>query len=74
MQCQLTGSLGFMMKERCSMDETGSENICEQLEAIANKICTDYCKYPDIWDEEKEGTQLFESDICDKCPVNMLFI
>lgn len=39
---------------------------------IAEKICSSYCKYPDIWDEEKEGKPLMDSDICMNCPLNDL--
>lgn len=39
---------------------------------IAEQICSKYCKYPDIYDEEKEGIPLAESDICRNCPLNDL--
>lgn len=32
--------------------------IAEELEKIAEEICRNYCKYPDSWDEEKEGIEL----------------
>lgn len=44
----------------------------EQLEDIATKICSHYCKYPDIWDEEKEGCELQDSEICKNCPLSEL--
>lgn len=44
----------------------------EQLEQIAEDFCNNYCKYPDIWDEEKEGYELCESDICANCPISKL--
>ena len=44
----------------------------EQLEQIAEDVCNNYCKYPDIWDEEKEGYELSESDICANCPISKL--
>ena len=45
--------------------------ISQQLEEIANEICNDYCKYPDEWDEEKDG-ELSESEVCRNCPLNRL--
>lgn len=51
-------------------DMTGS--IQEILEDIAIEICDKYCKYPSIWDEEKEGCELCESEICQNCPLNRL--
>ena len=47
-------------------------NIADQLREIAETMCTQYCKYPDTWDEEKEGIELTESDICANCPLNKL--
>lgn len=47
------------------------ERITEQLEEIAGEICNNYCKYPDQWDEEKDG-DLSESDICKDCPLSRL--
>lgn len=43
-----------------------------RIEAIIENICMNYCKYPDNWDEEKEGVELSESDICRNCPLNEL--
>lgn len=42
------------------------------MNIIKAKICDQYCKYPFIWDEEKEGVCLAESDICKNCPLNYL--
>ena len=42
------------------------------LEEIASEICEHYCKYPDIWDEEKEGCDLSESEFCQECPLSRL--
>ena len=46
--------------------------IVEQLEQIADDFRNHYCKWPDQWDEEKEGMELSESDICDKCPMSRI--
>ena len=47
-------------------------SIFEQLEEIAGEFCDEYCKYPDSWDEKKEGCELSESDICKNCPIGRL--
>lgn len=52
------------------MDNT--KTITAQIEEIKDDICNDYCKYPDIYDEEKEGCDLSESDHCQNCPLNRL--
>lgn len=46
--------------------------IREQLEKIGEEICNHYCKYPDTWDEEKEGCMLMDSDVCANCPIARL--
>ena len=48
------------------------KNISEQLEEIAETFCNDYCKYPEIWDEEKEGCELMDSEVCANCPLNKI--
>lgn len=49
------------------------KKVTEILEEVLNEFCQDYCKYPDIWDEEKEGCELSESELCQKfCPLNRL--
>ena len=44
----------------------------EYLDEVCSEICETRCKYPDIWDEEKEGMELYESDICKFCPLSYL--
>lgn len=46
------------------------KSITFLLTEIADEICEHYCKYPDIWDEEAEGKDLSESEICQNCPLN----
>lgn len=48
------------------------KSITEILQEVTEDICNNYCKYPDTWDEEKEGCELCESDICNNCPLNRL--
>lgn len=42
------------------------------LEEVVEQICAYYCKYPEQWDEKKEGMELCESKICEECPLNRL--
>lgn len=42
------------------------------IESVCAEICNDYCRYPREWDAEKEGYELWQSDICDNCPLNRL--
>ena len=39
---------------------------------VVEDMCTNYCKYPYMWNEEDEGCTLIDSGICDKCPLNKL--
>ena len=43
--------------------------ITEILDENAAEMCDKYCKYPETWDEEKDG-QLCDSEICENCPLN----
>lgn len=46
--------------------------ITEQIESIKEQMCNDYCKYPESWDAEEHGCELYDSDICINCPLNRL--
>ena len=52
------------------------ENLTLTIERIIEEVkidmCDKYCKYPDVWDEVKEGCELYESEICKHCPLNRL--
>lgn len=48
------------------------KTITAQIQEVANDFCNNYCKYSDIWDEEKEGCDLAESDHCRNCPLDRL--
>lgn len=50
----------------------GKKTISSQLQEIVEEFCNDYCKHPYTWDEEKEGCELSESDICANCPLNRI--
>lgn len=47
-------------------------SLTEILEEVRESMCNDYCRYPREWDEEAEGVELCESDICANCPLNRL--
>lgn len=47
-------------------------SITEQIEKVKEDICQHYCKYPNEWDEEAEGVELCDSDVCRDCPLNKL--
>lgn len=47
-------------------------SITQQLQDIVEDVCQNYCKWPDLWDEEAEGIELMDSDICKNCPLNRL--
>lgn len=48
------------------------KTIPQLLEVIVEDMCHNYCKYPDNYDEEAEGVELSESEICANCPLNRL--
>lgn len=39
---------------------------------IAEQMCSYYCKWPLIYDEDEEQIPLAESEICENCPLNKL--
>ncbi len=45
------------------------KSITKIIEETAEEMCNNYCKWPEQWDEEKEGFELCESDICKFCPL-----
>ena len=44
----------------------------EKIEEIKEEMCDQYCKWPDKWDAEEEGCELYESDVCRDCPLMRL--
>lgn len=47
-------------------------SISEIIEEVKTEICDAYCRWPREWDEEKEGFELSESNICRDCPLGRL--
>ena len=48
------------------------ETITQIIEKVMEEMCNDYCKWPDLYEEEMEGCELSESSICRDCPLNRL--
>ena len=42
------------------------------IEEVKLRMCDDYCRYPREWDDEEQGMELCESEICENCPLNKL--
>lgn len=55
-----------------NMGLTVRELLDTTIEEVWKEMCDDYCRYPREWDEEKEGKELYTSEICEKCPLNRL--
>ena len=47
-------------------------SIRDILDEIAAEFCDKYCKWPYLWDDEKEGMDLCESEHCENCPMTRL--
>ena len=47
-------------------------NVRVIIEQACAEFCDKYCKWPDLWDEEKEGMELCESEHCENCPMTRL--
>lgn len=53
-------------------EDNNTLTVANIMEQIAEAMCNNYCKFPSIWNEEEEGMELCESDICKNCPLNRL--
>lgn len=42
------------------------------IEEVKLRMCDDYCRYPREWDDEEQGMELCESEICENCPLMRL--
>lgn len=49
-----------------------NETISGIIEQVMYQMCEDYCRFPREWNEEEEGMELCESEICEHCPLNRL--
>lgn len=50
----------------------GDKSLIQIVDEVTSEICDKYCKYPELWDEEEEGCELCESNICKECPLRKL--
>ena len=48
-------------------------SVTKIIHEVIDEMCDKYCKYPNEWDPEKhDGQELFDSEICQNCPLNRL--
>ena len=56
--------------------EPKEKTIMEQINAIVDDICDNYCKYPDVCMSEKkdpdEAEDMLYQEYCVKCPMRLL--
>ena len=45
--------------------------IMEQLNIIVEEMCDKYCKYPQIYEYEKDGDKKLEIE-CKQCPIGRI--
>ena len=48
------------------------ESVTQIIEGVVEEMCNNYCKWPNLWDEEAEGMELSDSEHCRNCPLNKL--
>lgn len=48
------------------------KTVSQIIEEVQHDICNNYCMYPRIWNAEKEGKELCDSEHCQNCPLNRL--
>lgn len=46
--------------------------IYERIENAAGEMCDHYCKWPMLYDEDKEDIPLSESAYCKECPLTLI--
>lgn len=46
--------------------------VREQIEEVVEEMCNEYCKWPVLWNPERDGGELSESEHCQNCPLNRL--
>lgn len=51
------------------MNKKNETSCAKIMEEVISEICDNYCKYPMVWDAEKEGMELRESEVCKNCPL-----
>lgn len=51
---------------------TNDKTVTRIIEEVQRDMCNSRCMYPRIWNEEKEGMELCDSEHCQNCPLNRL--
>lgn len=46
--------------------------VIDRMAEEADRMCAEYCKWPDLWDEDAEMMPLNESQHCKNCPLTSL--
>ena len=50
-----------------------NQSVMNIIHEVIEEMCDKYCKYPGEWNpEEHDGQELFDSEICQNCPLNRL--
>lgn len=44
----------------------------EKIENAASEMCDHYCKWPILYDEDREDIPLSESAYCKECPLTLI--
>jgi heterodisulfide reductase subunit A-like polyferredoxin len=68
---QIKAVIAKTSRGRSAFEMEHIKTITQQIESICEEMCNNYCKYPTIWDEEKDG-ELADSEICSNCPLSRL--
>lgn len=55
-----------------SLYEDDEYNVRVIIERACAEFCDKYCKWPEKWDADKEGMELYESEHCANCPTQRL--
>lgn len=66
-----TNKVAEIVAESIDGGEITPDQMSRIKEDAKTDLCENYCKWPDIWDEEKEGCELIEGK-CTDCPLGWL--
>ena len=69
---QIASEMCLTMHDELMLEVDKLQDKLIEKNRVVEDMCTNYCKYPYMWNEEDEGCTLAESDICNKCPLNKL--
>ena len=69
---QVASEMCLTIHDELMIEVNKIHNKFKEQTKVVEDMCTNYCKYPYMWNEEDEGCTLAESRICNKCPLNKL--